>query len=137
MSTTNTTDDLFIRASRIKLRFPTNRGELSAEDLWDLNLEQLDAHWAAASDQLEKQGRRSLITETRETKAQKEMALRVQILEVIVNTKLAERDAAKTRAANQAKRAELLRQLDDREQKKMEGLSEEDIRAQLATLPTE
>ena len=30
------------KASRIKLRYSTNRGALSVEDLWDLSLEQLD-----------------------------------------------------------------------------------------------
>ena len=37
-----TTENLFEMATRSKLRFPSTKGELSVEDLWDLSDKDLD-----------------------------------------------------------------------------------------------
>ena len=34
---------MFEKASKIKLRFPSSKGMLTTEDLWDLNLQQLNS----------------------------------------------------------------------------------------------
>ena len=51
----------FEKASKLKLRFSTNRGELSIEDLWDLSLESLDQIAVAIDKALETAGKKSFI----------------------------------------------------------------------------
>jgi hypothetical protein len=46
------TDKLFEKASKIKLRFPTSKGWLSVEDLWDLTVRELDGVYRSVSKEI-------------------------------------------------------------------------------------
>lgn len=133
MSTINT-DDNFVRATRLKLRFETSRGQLSTEDLWDLSLESLDRIAVATDEKLSKLGRQSFIKETRETNEQKEAKLQLEILKAVIETKLEEKEASKVKAAKESQKAFLEELLLKKQQAKMEGLSEDEINAQIAAL---
>lgn len=88
----------------------------------------------SVDDKLAKLGRRSFITTTRETDEQKETALQLDILKVVIETKLAEKEAAKVRADKESRKAFLKDLLLKKQEDKMSALSEEEIAAQIAAL---
>lgn len=81
----------FKQASQQKLRFQTNKGLLSVEQLWDLSLEDLD-HLAVILETEHKQsGRKSFILKTSEK--DKVSKLRFDVVLEVLNTKLEEAEA--------------------------------------------
>ena len=59
---------MFEKASRMKLRYQTNRGVISVEDLWDLSLESLDAIAISLNKKLKESQTESFIkTKTKDT----------------------------------------------------------------------
>lgn len=110
-------DNLFIRASKQKLRFATNKGQLSTEDLWDLSLEDLDRLAVKANSA--KETSTMTFIRKRDAKAT-ENNLRFDILKFIIDSKLNDQDVAAKRAETIA-RKELLKGL--LEKKKLEDLS--------------
>lgn len=124
-------DNLFIRASKQKLRFATNKGQLSTEDLWDLSLEDLDRLAVKANSA--KETSTMTFIRKRDAKAT-ENNLRFDILKFIIDSKLNDQDVAAKRAETIAKK-ELLKDL--LEKKKLESLaslSEEEIEKKIAEL---
>lgn len=77
---------MFEKASRMKLRFNTQRGVLSVEDLWDLPLIQLDNIAIALNKKLQESKTESFIkTRTKDTT---ELELKFNIAKHIIDVKL-------------------------------------------------
>lgn len=95
----------FEKASKLKLRFSTAKGEVSVEDLWDFSLTSLDTIAKAVNKRLKEESEESFIS-TRTT-SNAVMGLRLDILKHIIAVKLAEKDAAASRAEKQAKMQQL------------------------------
>lgn len=131
-NTTNTTDNLFVTATRKKLRFPTNKGEIPVEDLWDLSLTSLDAVAVNLDDQIQKGGRKSFIGRRDTTASVNETKL--DIVKVIIEVKQAEAEAAKTRAEKASQKEFLNSLLEKKKIAQLEGLSVDEIEKQLAAL---
>lgn len=81
---------MFEKASRVKLRYSTNRGVLSVEDLWDLSLEQLDPIAINLNKRLKESQTESFI-KTR-TKDATELELKFNIVKHIIDVKLQEQE---------------------------------------------
>lgn len=130
-------DKVFIEASRSKLRFTSGRGSLSVEDLWDLDLKDLDRIAVGIDEKIkESSGHRSFLTnpDRKLSKAIKEDELRLEVIKVIINTREAENSAKRLANENQ-RRLETLRGL--RDQKRMEELASmpaAELDAQIAAL---
>ena len=127
----------FFRATRKKLRFPSNRGTLSVEELWDLSLESLDVIAVKLAEEISRQQNvRSFISDkpNKEASAQ---ALRFEVVKTILDTKVADRDRVKLAAEKAATKATLKDLLLRRQDEKNATLTEEQIRAQLAALGDE
>lgn len=93
---------MFEKASRIKLRYSTNRGVLSVEDLWDLSLEQLDPIAINLSKRLKESQTESFIkTRTKDTT---ELKLKFNIVKHIIDVKLQEQEERTVAAEKKAKR---------------------------------
>ena len=123
---------MFKQASKIKLRFATNKGYLSVEDLWDLSLPSLDKIAVALDEELAKSPRKSFIT--CEAPKNKELELKFNIVKEIIATKLqekADKEAAKDKAAEKARLVELLAK---KQSEKLESLTEEQLKQRLAEL---
>lgn len=123
---------MFKQASKIKLRFATNKGYLSVEDLWDLSLPSLDKIAVALDEELAKSPRKSFITDN--TPKNDELELRFNIVKEIIATKLqekADKEAAKDKAAEKARLTELLAK---KQSEKLESLSEEELMKRLEAL---
>lgn len=97
--------NIFEQASRLKLRFTTPVGELSAEQLWDLPLtgtRSLDAVAVSLNDQLNKSEVKSFVSST--STADKLVQLRFDIAKYIIEVRKEEKQAAADKAENASKR---------------------------------
>lgn len=113
---------IFEQASRLKLRFETNRGFLSTEDLWDLSLTSLDSIYRVINKKLKEETEESLIT-TR-SKSNKELDLKVEILKHVVKVKQEEAELKKARQ-ERLNELELLCNL--KQEKQMDALKGMDL----------
>lgn len=123
---------MFKQATKQKLRFATNKGYLSVEDLWDLSLPSLDKIAVALDEELAKSPRKSFITDN--TPKNDELELKFNIVKEIIATKMKEKsdkEIAKDKAAEKAHLTELLAK---KRSEKLESLSEEELMKRLAEL---
>lgn len=123
---------MFKQATKQKLRFATNKGYLSVEDLWDLSLPSLDKIAVALDEELAKSPRKSFITDN--TPKNDELELKFNIVKEIIATKMKEKsdkEIAKDKAAEKARLTELLAK---KRSEKLESLSEEELMKRLAEL---
>jgi hypothetical protein len=97
---------MFEKAVRGKYRFPSNRGALTVEDLWDLSVQDLDNVFKALNRDVKKVSEESLL-ETH-TKEETELGVKIEIVRHIVKTKLDEKKAREEAIARRAKKAEIL-----------------------------
>ena len=84
--------DNFKLASQQKLRFQTNKGLLSTEQLWDLSLSDLDAVAVALEAEHQQSAKKSFLVKS--TTKDKTAKLRFDVVLDILNTKVAEEEAA-------------------------------------------
>lgn len=83
--------EMFIRASREKIRFPY-KGQAAVEDLWDLSVVELDKIYKVLNAQM-KQAKEDSLLETKSEEDEK-LAVRIGIVKYIVSVKLEEKKAA-------------------------------------------
>lgn len=114
-------NNLFEQASRRKLRFETNIGSLSTEQLWELNLSQLDEVAISLNKKVKASGEESFIKS--ETKVPKELQLRFDVVKHIIDVKLEEAEKAVKAAERKAKREKLLNALANKQDEKISKMS--------------
>lgn len=116
---------MYKEALKMKLRFATSKGNLSTEDLFSLNLQDLDKIAVGLDEELSKSPKKSFISDvTPETKV---VELRFNIVKDIINTKLAEKVAKEQSKEKQAKKAQLMEILARKQAESLENLSEEEL----------
>src|SRR5574343_586647 len=122
------TTNIFEKASRMKLRFETNRGSFTVEDLWDLRLTStngspnLDQIAVDLSKSVNESTQISFVNST--VKTNEVERLKFEIVKHIIDTRLAEsRKKAEEAAAQAAKKATKDRIVEILEQRKTEELS--------------
>ncbi|MGJ4953125.1 hypothetical protein [Bradyrhizobium sp. HKCCYLS20291] len=125
--------DLFLKASRIKLRFDTSKGPLAAEDLWDLPISS-DRKLNLADIALEAKGRLDKVSGLSFVKQPtKEIdqtdQLRFDILRFIIETKQDENAAAVAARDNATKKQRLLQLIAEKEDDSLKGKSVDELRA--------
>lgn len=95
--------DNFKKASKKKIRFNTNVGMLSVEQLWDLDLPQLDTLAVSLEKAYKESGGKSFLST--DDKKDKDLKLRFDIVLEVLQDKMkiaeAARKAAETKAHNQ------------------------------------
>lgn len=117
---------MFEKASKIKLRFPSSKGMLTTEDLWDLSLTQLNS----LAKELNKKVKESAEPDFLEVKSDSDTIAKLQFDIVIqVLTKKKEEGAARAEAAaNKAKNARILELISKKQDAALENLSEDELR---------
>ena len=122
----------FEKASRIKLRFDTDKGYLATEDLWDLSLFGLNRLAKSLNKVLKESAEEDFLGETSAedilTKLQFNLVL--HILEV----KKAEVKARKEASSRKAEREKIMGVLAKKQDDALETLSEEDLKKKLEEL---
>lgn len=141
MKTTATTENMLLRATRLKLRFPSTRGLLTLEALFDAPLLSDDGfNLNAIAKQINGTLKRTIeenFVEAATTKLEPEQmraALSLDIVKFVIDTKVSEEKAAATRAKNKLERATLLDALAKKQDATIAGMSEAAIRKRLDAL---
>jgi hypothetical protein len=131
-------EDLFLRATRAHIRFPSSVGLLSTEDLWDLPLTSKRSQQASIEnigrDLLAKQAslqQGSILQSAEPSDERNRVDLAVEVLRTIARFKEDEIKAKTEEAARRAKRQELLEAIQSRE---LQELPLDDLRKRLADL---
>jgi len=130
--------NLFEYATRNKLRFTSTRGELTSEQLWDVPLRDnngfnLNEIAKAANKVFKDATEESFVTTTR-TAATARLEVTLEVVKRVIEVKLGDEAAAKTRAENKAKREKLLAILAEKQDGKLSELSEKELKKQIAEL---
>lgn len=123
----STPNELFIEATRKKIRFETNRGLFSVEELWDLNLTTLDNLAITVDNALQKSNGKSFIGKKPRGNAENE--LKLEILKFVIETKQREDEESKTRAERQQRRAEIDELITRKKMEQLAGKSLEELEA--------
>jgi hypothetical protein len=125
----------FEKASRLKLRFSTNKGELSVEDLWDLSLESLDTIAKVTNKKLKEESEESFIG--KKSINNTVLELKMEILKEVISFKLKEKEAKTLRAVKSAKLAQLKELANNKANEQLSGMSLEEINKLIVELETE
>lgn len=121
--------DNFKLITRVKGRFQSRRGELSTEQLWDIDVEELNDIAVSLDEQYDKSGKKSFIEEVSEKDMLVKLKLDV-VLEVL-KVKLEERKAAKEAAANLKHNKKIISYISDKKDEALKNKSVEELEAML------
>ena len=114
---------IFEKATRAKLRFRTEKGNLSVEDMWDLNLQQLNRIAKRLNKEIKESSEEDFLEE--KSAVDVEAKLQFDIVLYILETKKAETKARKEASTKKAEKEKLLSLLAEKQDEAMKGLTEE------------
>ena len=133
--------DMFEKATRLKLRFPTSRGPILAEDLWDLpltsetgkpNLDDVartfHRHLKATGDDV------LSFVEPEKKSDDGTIQLAFDIVKHIIAVRVAERNARKTERERAEKKQQLLALIADKQADELKGKSVDELIAMVNAL---
>lgn len=122
---------MFDKATRMKLRFESNKGLLSVEQVWDLSLTALNEMAKSLSRQVK-------AAETDEedfigtkSNVDSELQLRFDVVKHIIGVKLKERDDSRDAAERKANNQIILELIQRKKQQELESKSVEELEALL------
>ena len=126
-----TTENLFEMATRNKMRFPSTKGELSVEDLWDLSDKDLDVVYKNLKDQEVKSSEESLLDDAN---VDPKLTAAIGIVKYIFTTKRNERLAEKERINKKLTQQKYIDALSKKQDEAIEKMSEAELRAMIDSL---
>lgn len=126
-----TTEKLFEMATRSKLRFPSTKGELSVEDLWDLSDKDLDVVYKNLKNQEVKSSEESLLDDAN---VDPKLTAAIGIVKYIFTTKRNERLAEKERINKKLTQRKYIDALSKKQDEAIEKMSEAELRAMIDSL---
>lgn len=129
---------IFELAARQKLRFSTNKGDLTTEQIWDLPLQSksgfdLDTLAKSVNGELRGVAEESFVA-TSTNPAKPELELKMAVIKHVIATRLAENDAARKRLDRASERAKLINILADKQEEALKSLTPDEIQKRLAEL---
>ena len=130
------TANLFLTASRNKYRFPSEKGYLTVEQLWDLPLSSrskfdLNNVAIAVNNELKNIAEESFV-EASSNPRKGELERQLELVKFIISTKQEENQRATDRAAKASLKAKIQEAIDAKKDDAMRSSSLEDLQAQLA-----
>lgn len=127
---TNITN-IFELASNMKFRFPY-KGMISTEDLWDLNLDQLDAVYKTLNKDVKKSQEESLLSKN--TIEDEVLSAKIEIVRHIFNYKLEMAEKKERAQINAEKKRRILDILAQKQDISLQNMSEDELRKMLEEL---
>ena len=126
-----TTTNIFEYAVRNKVRFPF-KGMISAEDLWDLSLTNLDSIYKTLNKQVKQSEEESLLAT--KTSVDTELEVQIAIVKHIVSVKLEEQEVREKAAAKKAQKQKIMAIIAAKEDEALHNSSVDDLRKMLDEL---
>lgn len=120
---------MYKQASKLRLRFSTNKGNLTVEQLWDLSLTDLDT-LAVSLEQGYKASKGKSFLSMKTTK-DKGIKLQFDIVLDILNTKVEESEVRAAAAEVRENNQKLLGLIKKKKESELENLTIEELEAQL------
>lgn len=117
-------NNLFVMATQHKFRFPF-KGLVSVEDLWDMNVRDLDSVFKALNAQAKQADEESLLTA--KTKEDSILEAKIEIVKYIVTVKLEEAEAKRIRAEQKEKKNRIAEILADKQDEELRGKTVEEL----------
>jgi len=124
-------ENIFEQATRSRLRFPY-KGLISVEDLWDLNVQDLDKIFKTLNKSLKASEGESLLGT--KNKIDTELDLQIAIVRRIVEVKLAEMAAREAEREKRQKRQKILEIVSEKQDEALKSRSIEDLTKMLNEL---
>jgi hypothetical protein len=128
--------NIFKIAAKEQLRFPF-RGQISVEDLFYLNLNELDEVYRTLKKQVKDSVVDSLITDKETTDEDDMIAIKIQIVEEIFRDKKAEIEKERRTAENRIKAQKILEIMNRKQYRELEEMDLDELQAQLNALTEE
>lgn len=125
-------ENLFIRATRQKLRFKTPVGRVGVEDLWDLSLEQLNTLAKQLNKAVKEVEEPDFLAEEKPKSVEEKLSFDVVLY--ILNQKKTEKDAAMQAAETKRKKARLLDALARKQDASIDAMSEDELKKAIEEL---
>lgn len=131
--------NVFEYATRHKLRFASARGDLSLEQLWDVPLRSKDAFdlnviAKGANKALKDATEESFVGPAARTPAHTRLAATLEVVKLVIEAKLADEQAAATRAEKKLEKEKLLAILAEKKDGKLSELTEKELQKRIAAL---
>ena len=123
---------MYKQASKQKLRFPTDRGLVTVEDLWDLSLEKLNVLAVAYNRKINESSEVSFLEES--TVEDKTAKLCFDIVIDIMNEKRSDNKKRASASMVKAEKELLLDVLDRKKKESLESLSVEELTKRISEL---
>ena len=125
-------ENMFIYATKNKLRYPYVKGNVNTEDLWDLNVKELDSIYKKLNRESKAAQEESLLEN--KTKANKVLDIKIGIIKYIVEQKLAEKDKALKAKENAEKKQKIAEILNNKRNEALNNMSEEELQKMLDSI---
>ncbi len=134
--------NMFEQATRLKFRFMSSKGELSAEQLWDVPLRSkddfnLDNIARGVNRALEAACEESFVDTVQKNPTRDILAGKLNIVKHVIGVKVYEEREAKERADNKVEREKLLAILAEKQEGKLSELSERELKRRIEALKPE
>ena len=126
--------DIFKQASKAKLRFNTNRGVLSVEQLWDLPQTGLSTLIRSIKEELKSANlddELSFLSDSTPTKVDVENQLRFEIAKEVYMAKKAEAEELRDAKAKKEHNQKILELIQEKKEGELKGKSIEELEAML------
>lgn len=120
---------MYKEASKLKLRFATSKGNLTAEQLWDLDLETLDKLAVSLEESYENSKGKSFLT--KKTAKDKTIKLQFDIVLDVLQTKSEEMETQREAKANKEFNQKILNIIAEKKEDSLRGKSISQLEAML------
>ena len=133
--------NIFEYAVRNKLRFPSTKGDLNVEQLWDVPLRSrdvfnLDAIAKGANRAIKEVSEESFV-EKEKTPEHARLEMVLAVVKYVIDAKLTEERDAEKRAANRLEKDRLIAALADKQAGKLSEMTEAQLRRRIEKLDEE
>ncbi len=122
----------FQQATKLHIRYDSEKGLVSTEDLWSLSLPALDRIAMGLHDKLSAQSRVSFIG--RDPQPNGETQLAFDVVLIVIEHKIAEREEVRNRADRVATKTKLLDLLEAKRNQELSALSSEELEKMVEAL---
>jgi hypothetical protein len=123
---------MFEKAAKMKLRFPSSRGNLTVEDLWDFTLKDLNSIAKGLNKKIKSMDEEDFLEDI--SKEDGVIKLKFDIVLHVLNTKKEENKIKRDITVKKEKKEKILSIIEKKQDASLENMSEEELKKALEEL---